>query len=81
MTLFWAREHMVHSIIVGYCARPQGQLHRDFNFCDDGRTLRLDKKRGNNFDKKRGNNFDKKRGNNFETTHWTGIYPVSVFAR
>eukprot|EP00978_Attheya_sp_CCMP212_P013902 scaffold35119_cov56-Attheya_sp.AAC.2 len=20
------------------------------------------------------------RGNNFETTHWTGIYPVSVFA-
>eukprot|EP00978_Attheya_sp_CCMP212_P033165 scaffold132595_cov31-Attheya_sp.AAC.1 len=23
----------------------------------------------------------KKRGNNFETTHWTGIYPVSVFAR
>eukprot|EP00978_Attheya_sp_CCMP212_P011706 scaffold28993_cov65-Attheya_sp.AAC.4 len=30
--------------------------------------------------KKRGNNFDKKRGNSFETTHWTGIYPVSVFA-
>eukprot|EP00978_Attheya_sp_CCMP212_P010760 scaffold26224_cov63-Attheya_sp.AAC.5 len=23
--------------------------------------------------------FDTGRGNNFETTHWTGIYPVSVF--